>query len=136
MSRQVLISLFFILSACTTTKTEEKNDLVSPVVEEDFYIIEGENEPLDTLLAQKGKVFIAYSDCYQCHREENRAKGPSFSDIAKRYPFQKAFIELLSRKIILGGSGTWGYPVMSAHPRLSEEEAQSMVTYILSLDVK
>lgn len=136
MIRQILISLFFILSACTTTKTEEKIDLVSPVVEEDFYIIEGENEPLDTLLAQKGKVLIAYSDCYQCHREENRAKGPSFSAIAKRYPLQKSYIELLSRKIISGGSGTWGYPVMSAHPKLSETEARSMVTYILSMDVK
>ncbi|MFC5190707.1 c-type cytochrome [Algoriphagus aquatilis] len=136
MIRQVLISLFFILSACTTTKKEEKIDLVSPVVEEDFYIIEGENEPLDTLLAQKGKVLIAYSDCYQCHREENRAKGPSFSAIAKRYPLQKSYIELLSRKIISGGSGTWGYPVMSAHPKLSETEARSMVTYILSMDVK
>ncbi|MBS4072031.1 MAG: c-type cytochrome [Algoriphagus sp.] len=136
MIRQILISLFFILSACTTIKTEEKIDLVSPVVEEDFYIIEGENEPLDTLLAQKGKVLIAYSDCYQCHREENRAKGPSFSAIAKRYPLQKSYIELLSRKIISGGSGTWGYPVMSAHPKLSETEARSMVTYILSMDVK
>lgn len=136
MIRQILISLFLILSACTTTKTEEKIDLVSPVVEEDFYIIEGENEPLDTLLAQKGKVLIAYSDCYQCHREENRAKGPSFSAIAKRYPLQKSYIELLSRKIISGGSGTWGYPVMSAHPKLSETEARSMVTYILSMDVK
>lgn len=136
MIRQILISLFFILSACTTTKTEEKIDLVSPVVEEDLYIIEGENEPLDTLLAQKGKVLIAYSDCYQCHREENRAKGPSFSAIAKRYPLQKSYIELLSRKIISGGSGTWGYPVMSAHPKLSETEARSMVTYILSMDVK
>lgn len=136
MIRQILISLFFILYACTTTKTEEKIDLVSPVVEEDFYIIEGENEPLDTLLAQKGKVLIAYSDCYQCHREENRAKGPSFSAIAKRYPLQKSYIELLSRKIISGGSGTWGYPVMSAHPKLSETEARSMVTYILSMDVK
>lgn len=136
MIRQILITLFFILSACTTTKTEEKIDLVSPVVEEDFYIIEGENEPLDTLLAQKGKVLIAYSDCYQCHLEENRAKGPSFSAIAKRYPLQKSYIELLSRKIISGGSGTWGYPVMSAHPKLSETEARSMVTYILSMDVK
>ncbi len=105
-------------------------------MEEDFYIIEGENEPLDTLLAQKGKVLIAYSDCYQCHREENRAKGPSFSAIAKRYPLQKSYIELLSRKIISGGSGTWGYPVMSAHPKLSETEARSMATYILSMDVK
>lgn len=136
MSRQVLISLFFILTACTTSKTEVKVDTAGADKIEEFYVVQGENEPVDTLLAQKGKVFIAYSDCYQCHREENRAKGPSFSDIAKRYPFQKAFIELLSRKIILGGSGTWGYPVMSAHPRLSEAEAQSMVTYILSLDVK
>ena len=136
MIRQVLFSLFFLLTACTPSKKEKNGDSDGFVEEEEFYTIPCENEPLDTVLAQKGKVQIAYSDCYQCHREESKAKGPSFSDIAKRYPLQKAYIELLSRKIILGGSGTWGYPVMSAHPKLSEAEAKLMVQYILSLDVK
>jgi cytochrome c len=136
MFRQVLISLFFTLSACYPSRNVEKGTLESFSKKEEFYIIPGENEPLDSLLAQKGKVLIAYSDCYQCHRVENQAKGPSFSAIARRYPLQKAYIELLSRKIISGGSGTWGYPVMSPHPQLSEADAQTMVRYILSLDMK
>jgi cytochrome c len=136
MFRQVLASLFLIISACTPSKTEKNEDSDGFVEEKEFYIIPGENEPLDTVLAQKGKVQIAYNDCYQCHRENSRAKGPSFSEIAKRYPYRQAYFELLARKIISGGSGTWGYPVMSAHPKLSEQDAQEMVSYILSLDLK
>ncbi len=136
MFRQVLASLFLIISACTPSKTEKNEDSDGFEKKEGFYVIQGENEPLDSVLVQKGKVQIAYSDCYQCHREDSKAKGPSFSDIARRYPLQKAYVDLLSRKIISGGSGTWGYPVMSAHPKLSESEARSMVHYILSLDVK
>ncbi len=134
MFRQVLASLFLIISACTPSKTEQNGDSDEFVKKKDVYAISGENEPLDTILVQKGKVLIAYNDCYQCHREDTRAKGPSFLDIAKRYPIQKPYIELLARKIISGGSGSWGYPVMSPHTKLSEEDAQAMVWYIFSLD--
>ena len=136
MSSRILIFFFLLLLACSPSQKEEKVTLVRSSEKKEFHVIQGKNESVDTLMARKGKVLIAYSDCYLCHREEDRAKGPSFSDIARRYPLQKAYIKLLSRKIISGGAGTWGYPVMSSHPKLSEEEAQLMVNYILSLDVK
>ena len=99
-------------------------------------MIHGEDELIDAAIIKKGEVLVAYSDCYQCHKEESKAKGPSFSSIAQRYPMQQTYIELLARKIISGGSGTWGYPVMSPHPKLSEEDAKTMVAFILSLDKK
>jgi len=40
---------------------------------------------------------------------------------------------MLAYKVILGGRGSWGYPVMDPHPKLSFEDAKMMVTYILSL---
>lgn len=95
--------------------------------------IPGKNDSLLPADVQRGKVLIAYSDCYTCHTEESRAKGPAFEDVAQRYPVNDGYIELLARKIILGGSGAWGYPVMSAHPELSLEDAKYMVKYILSL---
>jgi len=95
--------------------------------------IPGENDSIPEEVAQKGKVLIAYSDCYTCHSLENRAKGPAFSDIAERYPVQEAYVNMLASRIIAGGSGAWGSPVMSPHPDISHENARFMVSYILSL---
>jgi cytochrome c len=76
---------------------------------------------------------IAYSDCYTCHKIQERSVGPAFIDIAKRYPVKKVYIDMLAQKVILGGSRSWGYPVMSPHPKLSLEEARVMVSYIMSM---
>lgn len=59
--------------------------------------------------------------------------GPAFEDIAKRYPVKNVYIEALAHRVIIGGSGSWGEPVMAPHPRLSFEDAKTMVTYIMSL---
>ncbi|WP_209332063.1 c-type cytochrome [Lunatimonas salinarum] len=95
--------------------------------------IAGEDEEVPQELIQRGEVLIAYSDCFECHKRESRSKGPSFSDIAKRYPRRQVYIDLLARKIISGGTGSWGYPVMSPHPQIEFEDAQAMATYVLSI---
>ena len=84
-------------------------------------------------ISQKGEVLIAYSDCYTCHKEDKKSMGPAFKDIAKRYPVQRVYIDMLAQKIIMGGSGIWGHAVMSAHPEVSNKDAKTMVNYILSL---
>jgi cytochrome c len=93
----------------------------------------GVNDSIPAELADKGKVLIAYSDCYTCHKVNQRSVGPAFQDIAKRYPVKMVYIEMLAQKVIMGGSRSWGYPVMSPHPKLSFEEAKIMVSYIMSL---
>jgi cytochrome c len=95
--------------------------------------IEGPSDTLSASAVQKGKVLISYSDCYTCHTEDKRAKGPAFKDIAERYPVQQAYVDLLARKIISGGFGAWGNPVMDPHPNITDQDARLMVTYILSL---
>lgn len=95
--------------------------------------IEGRNDSIDPQVAERGKVLIAYSDCYTCHTIDKRSKGPAFMDIARRYPRNKDYIELLAVKIIKGGSGAWGHPVMAPHEHLSPEHARLMAAYILSL---
>jgi cytochrome c len=95
--------------------------------------IPGTDELLDLELVKRGEVLIAYADCYDCHKTDNRSKGPAFQDIAKRYPIQEVYMEHLARKIIHGSTGAWGYPVMDPHPNISMEEAKSMSSYILSL---
>ncbi len=95
--------------------------------------IPGVNDSIPEDVAEKGKVLIAYSDCYTCHKIMERSVGPAFNDIAKRYPVKKVYIDMLAQKVIMGGSRSWGYPVMSPHPKLSLEEAKIMVSYILSM---
>lgn len=123
-------------SSCSSKDAEEKSSLDHGKKKEEFFVVPGEDEILDSVQVKKGEVLVAYSDCYQCHREESKAKGPSFTDIARRYPIQQAYIDLLARKVIQGGSGTWGYPVMSSHSKLQFEDAKAMVAFVLSLEKK
>ena len=95
--------------------------------------IPGISDSVPVGIAEAGKVLISYSDCYTCHKEFERSAAPSFTDIAKRYPVNNIYIEMLARKIINGGNGSWGYPIMAPHPTLSLEDAKIMVSYILSM---
>ncbi len=124
----LLLTIFYLLGCDTETKqenTRKKKDYIKQ--------IPGKNDSIPANIAERGEVLIAYSDCYTCHKKYEKAAGPAFKDIAKRYPVNKGYIELLAHKVILGGSGSWGYPVMTPHPNLSLEDAKMMVTYILSL---
>ena len=95
--------------------------------------IPGKDDIIPVEIAEKGEVLIGYSDCYICHKKDQRSVGPGFTDIAKRYPANKVYIEMLAQKVIIGGKGNWGSAVMDPHPKLSVEDAKLMVTYILSL---
>ena len=124
-------SLFVLcyLSGCVS-KTEKK-----PVGETVDYIhpISGESDSIPVEIARQGEVLISYSDCYSCHKVDQRSMGPAFTDIAKRYPVNTIYIEMLGRKIINGANRSWGYSVMAPHPQLSLEHTKLMVSYILSL---
>jgi cytochrome c len=96
--------------------------------------IPGKDDSIPPEVVKKGEVLISYSDCYTCHKKDQKLVGPAFIDIAKRYPANKGYIELLALKVIYGGSRSWGYPIMAPHPGLSVEDAKTMVTYILSLE--
>jgi len=80
-----------------------------------------------------GKVAIAESDCKSCHLIDQKSAGPSYRDVAKRYAKDVRATEILSDKILNGGSGNWGEVAMAAHPQLTKEQTVQMVEYILSL---
>ncbi|SFF36454.1 cytochrome c [Flavobacterium xueshanense] len=80
-----------------------------------------------------GEKLIAKSDCVGCHKLDKKLIGPSYLDIAKKYPSNEKNIAYLSGKIIKGGSGVWGTIPMSAHASLKKNDANSMAKYILSL---
>lgn len=87
------------------------------------------NDPM----VQKGLELVANSDCLGCHQIKEKSTGPSYMAIADRYRDKGDVIDTLAQKIMHGGSGNWGTIPMQAHPGLSQENARTMVKYILSL---
>jgi cytochrome c len=85
-----------------------------------------------TPVIEEGKVLISKSDCLSCHRPAIKLIGPSFHDIALKYPSSTENFQFLTDKIIKGGSGSWGPVPMSPHTQLSKTQVEKMVTYILS----
>jgi cytochrome c len=83
--------------------------------------------------ASEGEKLIAKSDCIGCHKLDKKLIGPSYLEIAKKYPLTDKNVAYLTGKIIKGGSGVWGAIPMSAHASLKKDDAKSMATYILSL---
>jgi cytochrome c len=75
----------------------------------------------------------AIVDCVGCHKLDKKLIGPSYLDIAKKYPNNDKNVTYLVNKIIKGGSGVWGTMPMSAHSSLKKEDAKSMAQYILGL---
>ncbi len=83
---------------------------------------------------EQGKVLLNASDCNTCHHQNNRIVGPSHTDVAKKYETTKANVKLLADRIIKGSSGVWGDIPMNSHTDLSQEDAEKMIRFILSLD--
>lgn len=79
-----------------------------------------------------GKTLVENSGCVTCHKVAEQSTGPSFQAIAAKYPNNVETYELLSNKIIKGGSGNWGSIPMTPHPNISNEHAVTMVKYILA----
>jgi cytochrome c len=127
----LLLPAFYLISC---ESKPEQSSARTPV----DYIkqIPGIDDSIPAGLAEKGEALISYADCYTCHKEDQRSVGPAFRDIAKRYPINKVYIEMLAHKVIIGGGGSWGSAVMDPHPKLSFKNAKMMVTYILSLKKK
>lgn len=80
----------------------------------------------------EGAGLIAKSDCNTCHTAESKIVGPSWKDIAAKYPANEANIAKLSDAIIKGGSGVWGAVPMPAHASLAKGDVDKMVSYILT----
>ncbi|WP_375582597.1 c-type cytochrome [Cyclobacterium xiamenense] len=79
-----------------------------------------------------GILWMENSDCYTCHEEKHAMVGPSFAQIAARYPKNEDSYALLASKIKAGGTGVWGETHMNPHPDLSAREIKTMLDYIFT----
>ncbi|MGN6510287.1 MAG: c-type cytochrome [Chitinophaga sp.] len=81
----------------------------------------------------KGKELMAAQDCATCHKETEKVIGPSFKEVAAKYPNTPENVSKLADKIIKGGSGNWGEVPMAPHAAISKSDAEEMVKYILTV---
>ena len=80
-----------------------------------------------------GKALIEASDCRTCHHDKDKLIGPAYVEVAKKYPNTDENVKHLASKVIAGGTGVWGQIPMVAHPNISQEDAEAMVKYVLSI---
>ena len=75
-------------------------------------------------------------DRYGCHSLTEPLIGPPYQAIANLHAGnQEAMVEVLARKVIYGGAGTWGVVPMVPNEHVSEDEARGMVRWILARGV-
>jgi cytochrome c len=55
--------------------------------------------------ADPALALLAKHNCNACHAQERKVVGPSFNDMAKKYPGK---VDYLAGKIKSGGAGVWG----------------------------
>ena len=92
-------------------------------------------DPSRSAVYQKGLSLVAKSDCLTCHKIDEPMTGPSYRAIAEKYAgAPNDAITALASTIIKGGSGNWGNVPMTPHPSLSQDDAETMVRYILELN--
>jgi cytochrome c len=80
-----------------------------------------------------GLNLIAKSDCFTCHKLREKLIGPSYGDVANKYPNTPETIDTLSDRIIKGSQNVWSPVPMAPHPAISKADAEKMVKYILLL---
>ncbi|MBM3413816.1 MAG: c-type cytochrome [Bacteroidetes bacterium] len=82
----------------------------------------------------KGLALVGKNDCVTCHKVDDKLIGPSYKEVAKKYAdAPNDVVTVLASFIIKGGGGNWGNVPMTPHSNLSQEDAETMVRYILTL---
>jgi cytochrome c len=79
------------------------------------------------------------SGCLACHAVDKKAVGPAWKDVAKRYAEDPGAKAKLIVKVAKGGRGNWtevvGNVAMPPYsPRVSAENIEALVDFVLSLD--
>ena len=72
-------------------------------------------------------------NCLACHATDKKLVGPAYKDIAAKYKADKNAQATLAKKVREGGVGAWGQIPMPANPQVNEQEAQTLVKWILSM---
>jgi cytochrome c len=128
--KKILVASLFIAAAvaCGGGASEKAKETTAAVPAETAAPSASDNPDY-----QKGLELVAKSDCLTCHKVAEKNIGPAYQDVAAKYENTDANVKMLAEKIIKGGKGNWGEVMMTAHPTVSQADAEQMVKYILLL---
>lgn len=78
------------------------------------------------------------SGCLACHSIEKKIVGPAWKDVSEKYKGDPGAKARLIEKVKKGGKGNWtavtgGVPMPPYSPRVSDENIEKLVTFVLSL---
>lgn len=85
-------------------------------------------------VAQSAEEKLAASKaCLSCHAVDKKVLGPAYTDVAAKYAGQPDAVDKLVKSVKEGSKGTWGPVPMPANAQVTEAEAKTLVTWILTL---
>ena len=89
------------------------------------------------LSREEGLALAGKSGCLACHRIETKLVGPAWRDVSKRYKGDPSAKARLVAKVKAGGKGNWtevtgGVTMPPYSPRVSDENIEKLVTFVLS----
>jgi len=71
--------------------------------------------------------------CLTCHQADKKVVGPAYKDVAKKYKGDAGAETRLQGVLKKGGKDVWGKVPMPPHPQVSDDEARTLVKWILGL---
>lgn len=84
-------------------------------------------------LSSANEELARNKNCLACHKVDAKLVGPAFQEISAKYKGDAAAVDSLATKVKQGGVGVWGQIPMPPNPLVSDEEAKTLVEWILSL---
>ncbi len=90
-----------------------------------------------SLSREEGLALANKSGCLVCHKIETQLIGPAWRDVSKRYNGDTDAKARLIAKVKMGGKGNWtdvtgGVAMPPYSPRVSDENIEKLVTFVLS----
>ena len=78
------------------------------------------------------------SGCLACHSIDHKVVGPAWKDVAAKYKGDAGARDALIKKVHTGGKGNWtavtgGVPMPPYSPRVSDENIETLVDFVLGL---
>jgi len=130
-SRNIFFSFLLLSMVSCQNNSSTSESTNSAVVKEET----SEKSPQSNPVYTKGLGLVAKSDCLTCHKIDDKLIGPSYKEIAIKYAdAPNDVVTALAKKIINGSVGNWGNVPMTPHPSISQDDAETMVRYILTLN--
>jgi cytochrome c len=119
----------------TTAASPSAADPISPAAETKKPMkASGGMQPLSR---EEGLALAGKSGCLACHKIESKLVGPAWRDVSKRYKGDPGAKAQLVAKVKAGGKGNWtevtgGVSMPPYSPRVSDENIEKLVTFVLS----